>query len=264
MYNYRITVCYDGTGFAGWQRQTASENTVQGKLEAVLSRLAGAPVEVNGAGRTDAGVHALAQTASFRLEREIPAKEIKEAFDRYLPESVCVLDVSPADGRFHARLSAKGKTYVYCIWCGAEKNVFLRRYAYPFPKPLDVQRMEEAARTLCGTHDFSGFCTKVPKKKSAVRTVEEIGITFSCGGRLMKISFTGNGFLYHQIRIMTGTLLMIGAGELPPETAAQVLASGDRRLAGFTAPPQGLFLQKVYYGGPRDREIQKTEENTLW
>ena len=247
MYNYRITVRYDGTGFAGWQKQTNTENTVQGKLESVASRLAGAPVEIHGAGRTDAGVHALAQTANFRLAQYIPEQEIKDYFNRYLPESVCVLDVTLAEERFHARLSAKKKTYVYHVWCGEEKNVFLRRYAYAFPKPLDVRKMEEAARVLCGEHDFSGFCTKVPKKKSAVRTIEDIGISFVCGGDLMKISFTGNGFLYNQVRIMAGTLLMIGAGELETDTAERVLSSGDRALAGFTAPPHGLFLESVYY-----------------
>lgn len=247
MYNYRITVRYDGTGFAGWQKQTNTENTVQGKLETVASRLAGAPVEIHGAGRTDAGVHAIAQTANFRLGKYLPEQEIKDYFNRYLPESVFVSDVVLAEERFHARLSAKKKTYVYHVWCGEEKNVFLRRYAYAFPQTLDVKKIEEAARMLCGEHDFSGFCTKAPKKKSAVRTIETVGISFDCGGKLMKISFTGNGFLYNQVRIMAGTLLMIGAGEMTPDTVERVLSSGDRTFAGFTAPPHGLFLESVCY-----------------
>lgn len=254
MYNYKLEISYDGSKFRGWQKQGNTENTVQGKLEAVLSQFIslrtgeGFVADVNGAGRTDAGVHALAQTANVKLPICIETKEIKDYLNRYLPETVRVNCVSPAGERFHARLSSVRKTYVYNVWLGEEHNVFLKKYAYAYGKDIDEEILKAAAAKLIGVHDFTGFCTKVGKNKSAVREIYDVNVMrdekFE---ELLRISFTGNGFLYNQVRIMTGTLLEIASGERPVCDMDLVFERKDRLQAGFTAPPHGLFLKSVDY-----------------
>lgn len=250
MYNYKITLSYDGGGFAGWQKQGNAENTVQGKLEAVACRLAGCTVDINGAGRTDAGVHALGQVANFKLKHYVPEKTVQEYFNRYLPETICVNSVELADERFHARLSAMSKTYMYNIDINdaGVRDVFMRKYAYNYDKKLDMNTLSDAAGRLCGEHDFAGFCTKAPKNKSTLRRLFSVRVEESEARKnIIKIFFTGSGFLYNQVRIMVGTLLEIGAGEKGPETIEEIFDIRERAIAGFTAPPQGLFLYSVEY-----------------
>lgn len=243
--NYRLTIQYDGSRYDGWQKQGNTDNTLQGKLESVLSRLAGQPVEVHGAGRTDAGVHASGQVASVKLPGDHTPQEIKSYVNRYLPEDIAVTEVEEAEERFHARLSAKGKVYRYAIRLGDTPDVFRRKYQYRVEEKLDAEEMRRAAQLLCGTHDFRSFCANRRYKKSTVRTVSSIEIQVD--GDTMTLTFRGDGFLYHMVRILTGTLLEVGMGERRAEEMPGILAALDRSAAGKTAPAQGLSLVRVEY-----------------
>ena len=204
MPNYKLKLSYDGSRYNGWQKQGNTDNTIQQRLETLLTRLLAQPVEVAGSGRTDAGVHARMQVCSCRR-----------------------------------------KSSVYRIWNSAEPNVFERKYLYFFPKALDADAMRRAAALLCGTHDYTAFCANRHMKKSAVRTVESIDIE-RIGGEL-RLTLTGDGFLYNMVRIIAGTLIEVGSGRRRAEEMPDILASLDRGRAGFTAPPQGLFLWNVEY-----------------
>ena len=243
--NYKLTVQYDGSRYDGWQRQGNTDNTVQGKIEAVLSRLTGESIEIHGAGRTDAGVHAQGQVASVRLSGSRSAAEVMAYLNQYLPEDIAVVDAAEVDERFHARLTAVGKVYRYDIRLGAVPNVFRRKYQYRVAEPLDIAAMKAAAKSLTGTHDYRAFCANKRYKKSTVRTVTAIEIDVR--GADMSITFQGDGFLYNMVRILTGTLLEVGLGERRPEEMPEILASLDRARAGKTAPAQGLTLVQVEY-----------------
>ena len=193
--NYKAVLQYDGTRYRGWQTQGNTDNTIQGKLETLLTKMAGEPVEVNGSGRTDAGVHAAGQVISFRCKTKESPEEICRYMNEYLPEDIAVLTVEEAAPRFHARLNAVRKTYVYRIWNAPVKNVFRRRFTTWIQKPLDLDAMEQAATLLCGTHDYRAFCSLKKFKKSTVRTIEKIEIGKM--GQEIRISYTGDGFLYH-------------------------------------------------------------------
>ena len=244
--NYIICLSYDGTRYDGWQKQGNTEKTIQGKLERILEKLDGEPVEVRGSGRTDAGVHAQGQVADFRLKGKRTPDEVMEYLNRYLPEDIAVWRIQTGPERFHSRLNAVSKTYRYQIEMGPKKDVFRRSYYYGLGQELDVDSMERAAAFLTGTWDFKSFSGNKKMKKSTVRTLESI-----CFERLehtrLHISFTGNGFLQQMVRILAGTLIEVGQGRRRPEDMRSVLKALDRQ-AGFTAPPEGLFLEKVEYG----------------
>ncbi len=245
MANYKLTLCYDGTRWKGWQKQGNTDNTIQGKLETLLSRLLDQPVEVNGSGRTDAGTHARGQVASFRAKTHLTTEEILSGLRQYLPADIGAVSLEEAEPRFHARLSCTGKTYVYRIWRSEAPNVFERNYLYFCPVELDVDAIRRAAAELCGTHDYRAFCSLKKFKKSTVRTVSSIVIDDL--GPELRLSFTGDGFLYNMVRILAGTLLAVGRGELTPEDMAEIIASQDRTRAGETLPACGLCLEEVYY-----------------
>ena len=243
--NYKLTLQYDGSRYDGWQKQGNTSNTIQGRLEQALSHLAGVPVEVHGAGRTDAGVHALGQTASVRLPHDLPPEELRAALNRLLPEDIAAVDVQRAGERFHARLNAVGKTYRYAIRLGDAPDVFRRRYQLRVEEPLDLPAMERAAALLTGRHDYRSFCSNRRFKKSTIRTVDAIELRRR--GNDLTLTFHGDGFLYHMVRILTGTLLEVGLGERPAEEMPAILAARDRSAAGKTAPAQGLTLVSVDY-----------------
>lgn len=245
MPNYRLTLCYDGTRWRGWQKQGNTETTIQGKLEALLSRLLDQPVEVAGSGRTDAGAHAAGQVASFRAKTKLSPEEILAGLRQYLPADIGAISLEEAPPRFHARLSCVEKTYVYRIWNSPLPNVFERNYLYFINEPLDISAMRQAAAALTGTHDYRAFCSLKKFKKSTVRTVDSIEIK-ELGPELF-LTFSGDGFLYHMVRILTGTLLAVGRGKLRPEDTAGILASKDRTRAGETVPACGLCLMEVKY-----------------
>jgi len=243
--NIKITIAYDGTRYNGWQRQENTENTIQGKLEALLSKMTGEEVEIHGSGRTDAGVHSLGQVFHFHTECRMTTEEIQAYMNEYLPMDIAVLEVRNASERFHSRLNVKRKTYCYHIWNSPVANVFERKYSYQIPEMLDVDKMKEAAEYLIGTHDFKSFCANKRMKKSTVRMIESI--QFEKDESMLKIRYRGNGFLYNMVRILTGTLIEVGKGERKPEDMKRILASLDREQAGFTAPAHGLFMEGVEY-----------------
>ena len=242
--NYKFIIAYDGTRFFGWERQPGRD-TIQGKLESVLSRLQGSPVELTGAGRTDAGVHARAMVANAQLDVAESPEEIRDYMNRYLPDSIAVREVKEASGRFHARYNALGKTYRYTCFDGPVKPVFDRKYVTLLDFSPDVEKMRRAAEILRGEHDFRSFCGNPRMKKSTVRLVDAIQIE----ERRDRILFTfhGTGFLQNMVRILVGTLLEVGRGTRQPEDMPALLEARDRRLAGPTAPPEGLCLMKVDY-----------------
>lgn len=245
MKNYKITVAYDGTRYKGWQVLGSTDATIQGKLQRVLSTLAGHPVEVIGSGRTDAGVHAKGQVANFHIDEHFSISELMDAFCQYLPEDIAVTEIREVDGRFHSRYQALEKTYSYRIRTSPVPDVFGRRFVYQYGKPLEVSRMKQAAQYLTGTHDFASFCGNKHMKKSTVRTI--FSIDFLQKDDEIEIRYRGNGFLQNMVRILTGTLIEVGRGERTPESMQKLLEIKRRQEAGYTAPPQGLRLENVVY-----------------
>lgn len=249
MATYRMDLAYDGTRYSGWQRLGGDTETLQGRIEAVLTRLLEEPVEISGSGRTDAGVHARGQVVSFHTKKTVAPDKLMAQLNHYLPGDISVLKMAVVEDRFHARYNAVKKVYRYQIWNASLQNPMERRYRHHVPEPLDLQAMRQAAEILLGTHDFSAFTSMKSKKKSAVRTLHEI--TISSKGPVMDITFIGDGFLHHMVRILTSTLLEVGAGRLEPEQVSEILSGKDRSKASPLIPPQGLILWAVDYGdGP--------------
>lgn len=243
--NIRLVIQYDGTRYKGWQRQQNMDVTIQGKIENVLSKMSGKKIEIDGAGRTDAGVHAREQIANFRMETDMTTEQIKEYVNCYLPSDIRVVRVEEAGERFHSRLNATGKTYHYRCLKKGSFDVFNRNYVMELTEEVDIEAMKEAALHFLGTHDFASFCTKASKKKSTVRTIQDISITES--DTEIVFSYTGSGFLYNMVRIITGTLLEVGMGKRFPADIPDIIEGKNRKLAGETAPAKGLTLWKVYY-----------------
>jgi len=242
--NYKLLIEYDGTNLSGWQRQPGHD-TVQGKLESVLSRMCGRETEVIGAGRTDAGVHARGMVANVFLETACSCEEIRDYLNTYLPGSIAVTEVREASPRFHARYNAIGKTYCYTCYDGEVKPVFGRRYCTILEEKPDMEPMRQAAGLLVGEHDFRNFCVNPRMKKSTIRRLDKVEITRD--GDYLYFVLHGNGFLQNMVRIIVGTLLEVGCGRMQAEQVAAILANPDRQKAGPTAPAQGLCLMEVDY-----------------
>ena len=245
MKNYKITVSYDGTRYKGWQVLKSTDATIQGKLQMVLSALAGHPVEVIGSGRTDAGVHAIGQVANFHLDEHFSAEEIFEDLNRHLPEDIAVTKIKEVDDRFHSRYQAVEKTYRYRIRTSPVPNVFERKFLYQYGQTLDVDKMKKAAQALVGTHDFASFCGNRHMKKSTVRTIFSIDLVERDGE--IEILYCGNGFLQNMVRILTGTLLEVGMGKREVCEMKEILEGRNRSLAGPMAAAKGLVLINVEY-----------------
>lgn len=243
--NYKMIIAYDGSRYYGWEHQPNTELTIQGKLENVLSVMTGSKVEVIGAGRTDAGVHAKGMVANAHMDTDMSEEEICVYMNRYLPDDICVREVKVASDRFHSRYNAMGKTYCYTCYIGDLKPVFNRKYVYIPDKKPDVSLMRKAAEYLVGEHDFKSFCGNPKMKKSTVREIYDIDITIS--GSYLNLTYHGSGFLQYMIRILSGTLLEVGFGKRSPESMTELLELKDRSKAGFTAPAKGLCLLKVDY-----------------
>ena len=245
MTNYRLLIRYDGTRYNGWQRLGDTDNTIQTKLETTLERLTGEKAEVIGAGRTDAGVHAREQVAHVRLEKHREPEEIRAYLNRYLPDDIGILAVDYAPPRFHARYNAVQKTYTYRIGKNKAAHVFERRYVYEYDGALDVNAMKMATIQLRGEHDFKSFCGNPRMRKSTVRTIYTIRIEETEDE--IDLTFVGNGFLQHMVRILVGTLIEVGEGRRDPNSMDALLEARDRRMAGATAPAKGLTMIKVDY-----------------
>ncbi len=242
--NIKLTIAYDGTAYHGFQRQ---ENAlaIQQILEQRLASLFGHPLTLHGAARTDTGVHAKGQVVNFHTTGVIPVSRIALASRGLLPPDIVIIAAEEVDPAFHARINAKGKEYRYRIYSGQTANPFLRNYAWHVRDNLDIVAMNEAAQTIVGTHDFSAFRAAGSIQTHPVRTMYSASV--SEVGETIQFCVTGNGFLYHMVRNFMGTLVEIGRGRRPVSDMKAVLARKDRFLAGATAPPQGLYLQKVLY-----------------
>ena len=241
--NYALILAYDGTRYRGWQRLSNAE-TIQGRVEAALEEIFFEPIEISGSGRTDAGVHAKMQVATFSAP-EMPTQKLLLQLRRLLPADIGAMELYRVPERFHARLSAKDKTYTYCIHNSAAPDVFGRKYRVQIVQKLDVEKMRKAAEKLCGTHDFIAFCSNKHYKKSSVRTLKRIDIEHV--GENLTISMCADGFLYNMARILVGTMLEIGLGKRELGSIDEIFASKRRENAGETAPAKGLCLTEVRY-----------------
>lgn len=243
--NYKIILQYEGTKYQGWQKQDSTDNTIQGKLENILGKMTGEKIQVNGSGRTDAGVHALGQVANFKIDVDMSPNEIMNYMNQYLPEDIAVILCEEAADRFHARLNAVRKTYQYRVLCSDIPHVFSRRYVYQISDKINENSMRSAASLLLGIHDFKAFTSSKKGNKSTIRTIESIKIEQK--DEEVVFTYIGDGFLYHMVRILTGTLLEVGSGLRKPEDVVKIIESGNRENAGFLAPAQGLTLVCVDY-----------------
>ncbi|NLY42983.1 MAG: tRNA pseudouridine(38-40) synthase TruA [Clostridiaceae bacterium] len=235
---------YDGTNYHGWQRQ---ENaiTVQETLEKALKKITKEEITVIGCSRTDAGVHALGYVCNFHTSSKIPAEKMPYALNSVLPEDIVVYDCREVPRDFHARFWAKGKKYRYRIYNGKYPSAFERNYAYYWPYTLDVECMKEAAKLFIGEHDFRAFMATGSRVKDTVRNVFDLSVEKK--GDEIIIEISANGFLYNMVRIIAGTLLYAGVGKIDVERIEYIIKTGDRKEAGITAAPQGLYLVEVYY-----------------
>lgn len=245
MRNFKMILQYEGTRYQGWQKQDSTDNTIQGKLEAILAKMSGATVEVQGSGRTDAGVHAFGQVANFKIDTDKTPDEIFEYINQYLPEDIAVVELIEVHERFHSRLNAKGKKYRYRVLNSSVPHVFDRRYVYQVTEELNIADMKAAAEKLCGEHDFQAFTSAKKGKKSTVRRIDNIIIEKIEDE--IQFTFIGNGFLYHMVRIIMGTLLCVGKGEMDAENIPAIIKSKDRQQAGPLVPAKGLSLMEVFY-----------------
>lgn len=248
--NYKLTIQYDGTDFHGWQVQN-NQRTVQGELERVLALLEDSEVHVAGSGRTDAGVHAEGQVANVKLEREFKPQKLRAAINGNLRSDMRVVEVEEVDDDFHARFSAKGKTYLYRVINSPVISPFWARYAHHDARPLDVAKMNEKARFFLGEHDWTAFSNAQSDSENKVRTISNFDVESRWEARsraaMIEFRISGNGFLRYMVRSIVGTMLEVGRGERDPDTIQAAIISHDRDLAGITAPANGLTLFEVEY-----------------
>lgn len=259
--NIRLTVEYDGTAYSGWQKQLQSA-TVQGTLEEKLKQVCGHPVDLLVAGRTDSGVHGLGQTANFHTSSTLPIAKIQDVLNHLLPRDIRIAKAREVPETFHATYHAKAKLYRYVIRNTRDYTVFDRNTYHHVRSPLDVAAMRKAAKFLIGTHDFTAFRGTLGKWAKPKRTITQIQIRKK--GDNLILEYTGVSFLHQMIRILSGTLLYVGLGKLKPEDIKEILKSKDRKKAGPTLPPNGLFLVKVYYPStfPKVKKRIKKDKET--
>ncbi|PRT63742.1 tRNA pseudouridine(38-40) synthase TruA [Streptococcus anginosus] len=247
MTRYKAIISYDGHDFAGFQRQPHARS-VQEEIEKTLTKInRGKPVIVHGAGRTDSGVHALEQVIHFDLPQKRDEEKLRFALDTQTPEDIDFISVEEVDEDFHSRYWKHSKTYEFIVDVGRPKNPMMRHYATHFPYPLDISLMKNAIAKLEGTHDFTGFTASGTSVENKVRTITEARLDFDEKRNFLIFTFSGNGFLYKQIRNMVGTLLKIGNGRMPVEQIDRILTEKNRHLAGPTAAPNGLYLKEIRY-----------------
>lgn len=245
MRNIKMIIQYDGSNFKGFQRLKDNDNTIQGKIEDVLSKLSEENIEIVASGRTDMGVHALGQVVNFKTNCTESIEKIQNYLYKYLPESIVVTKIEEVDDRFHSRYNAKSKIYMYRIDNNKYHNPFNRRYTHHLDKKLDIEKMQEASKHLIGEHDFTSFASSRSKKKSHVRTIEYIKIQEK--NNLLEIYIKADGFLYNMVRIIVGTLIDAGLHKINPEDVKRILQSKNRVVASDTAPAKGLYLLDVQY-----------------
>ncbi len=247
MPNIKLTISYDGTGYHGWQKQRGFK-TIQGTLERALKKIFKENIKVTGASRTDAGVHAIAQVANFKVKRiKIPLNKIPYVLNNALPEEIRIIDCASVNNNFHSRKSAKSKTYLYVISNAPVQSPFSTRYSWHIPYKINLSKMRRAAKMLEGKHDFKSFMSAGSTVRSTMRNLKEIRIQKK-DSQIM-IFFKADGFLKQMVRNITGTLAEIGMGKREPEEIRNILNARDRKKAGLCAPPNGLFLLEAKYHG---------------
>ena len=246
MTNYLLKLRFDGSAFHGWQIQPGLD-TVQQRVFDAATAVFGSHSPVYGCSRTDAGVHALEYCCNFRAQREIPVGSVPAAMNTKLPPQIAVLECKAADGEFHSQFNCAGKEYVYVMHCAPVADPFLNGRAWHIKRGLDAGRMNEAASRFIGTHDFAAFCASGSSVSSTVRTVKSAAV--ETRGDKVVFTVSADGFLYNMVRIMTGTLVAVSDGKMTPDDVSDAIESLDRERAGTTAPPQGLYLNRVFYDG---------------
>jgi len=250
MRNLKLVLAYDGTEFSGWQVQSESA-TIQATLASAVGRITGEKVLPQGSGRTDAGVHALAQVATFATESPIPAESFVKALNDLLPPSIRVLEANEVAPEFHARKTARAKIYRYRMYRGTICPPFLARYVWHYPYPLDEVAMQRAAELIIGEHDFTSFAAVDPERGNDEETTSNVRQIFESDwkktGDELTYTVRGNGFLHHMVRNLVGTFVLVGKGTLHPEEVTRILRARKRSAAGATAPASGLFLVQVEY-----------------
>ena len=240
----KLIIEYDGTNFFGWQRQKKIR-TIQGELERVLKKIFKKKIEINGSGRTDAGVHAYGQVATFEADILMPLKNLKTAINKNLSKDVNIIDLSFEEEGFHARYSAVGKTYVYKVFNSKKRDVFTSNYRYYYEYDLDYAIMVKASKLLLGTNDYSSFLASGSSVTNTVRTIEKIEIVKK--NDCIFFTYTGDGFLYKMIRIMTALLLEVGNNRISLENVLETIKKPSRKYTSIVAPSNGLYLKEVYY-----------------
>jgi len=245
MRNIKLTIEYDGKDFNGWQKQPNKLN-IQGEIERAIEEVTGEKVDLIASGRTDAGVHALAQVANFKIQNmSIPVEKIPYALNSKLKKSIRIQSAEEVDDKFHSRYTCKKKTYRYTINNSEQGTAIYRNMQYHYPNKLDAQKMNEGAKYLIGEHDFKSFKASGTSSKSSVRTIYNAEVTQT--GNQITIELTGNGFLYNMVRIIAGTLVEVGEGKIKPSDVKRILEAQDRLQAGKTLPANGLMLINVKY-----------------
>lgn len=245
MSNYKLTFSYDGSRYHGWQSQHNITNTIQHKMESILTSILHEEISLQASGRTDAGVHAYRQVANFHCAPIADPDSTLSRLRHQLPGDIGAVALEEVPENFHARLSCTGKTYRYFLWNSEEPCVFERKYRTILTEPLDVDTMRSASTLFLGTHDFSAYTSSRNKKHSNVRTIRRIDIKQNSAEVMLE--YSADGFLYNMVRILTGSLIEVGLGEKTAEDLSRALESKVRKDAGFTAPAQGLFLWDVEY-----------------
>ena len=244
MRNIKLTIEYDGRDFGGWQKQPNKLN-IQGEIERAIEGVTKEKVELYASGRTDAGVHAFGQVANFKTNSNIPIEKMGTAINSQLKYSIRIKKAEEVEENFHSRYNCKEKTYMYIINNEEQASAIFRNMEYHFPKKLDIEKMQKAAKYFEGEHDFSAFKSSGTSSKSSVRKIYNADVS-TYNGRII-IKLTGNGFLYNMVRIIAGTLLEVGMGAIKPESIKEIIEDKDRKKAGKTLPPHGLYLVKVEY-----------------
>ena len=244
MKNIALTLMYDGSNYFGYQRQRGFI-TIQQMMEEALSKITKENITVSGCGRTDSKVHALNYVLSFKTNSDMPVDKFPVALNSILPHDISVLDAKQVPDDFDGRFSVKRKTYIYKIHNSEKRNPFLKNYACWYKYKLDIDKMKKAAEYIVGTHDFKCFCASGAQVKTTVRTIYSLELTKN--GDEIEFSVTSNGFLYNMVRIIAGTLMYVGGGKMEADDVKTIIESGDRTLAGITAPPEGLYLKSVEY-----------------
>ena len=244
MKNIKLTIEYDGKEYNGWQKQPNKLN-IQGEIERALQNITGEQVELIGTGRTDAGVHAFGQVANFKIDSDFPIEKMAIAINSQLKKSIRIKKTEEVSQEFHSRYNCHSKTYQYVIDNSEQGSAIYRGLSYHVPQELDVEKMQKAVTYFVGEHDFSSFKSSGTSSKSSVRIIYDANVEKD--GEKVKISLTGNGFLYNMVRIISGTLVEVGLNNIEPEDIPKIIEAKNRQMAGKTLPPQGLFLMKVEY-----------------